>query len=342
MNKLHILRYAALVVAAAGCSAEAGPDTDLPAPTATTAQVGLVTQGIRMQGMRMQGMRMQGMTMQGIRLTGATLNNKDWQLRIEKGELVATRSGNTVLRGASLVGMHVFADVHNLQVTPPATAVAEYRITAIQLEDSQYDPTATGNTYLYTLEQYVTDTATWAAACPTDTDGRNVAIALNAIWDDSGARVESTTQFTFGCTIGVIAKCYRWGYRPWVTGYGDLVSLHQTCTRMARADYCGNGIPHTQDGTWINIWDLLPPPGPIEDYVGKPRGMTFEAGWNQGGAVCLSRARWRSDQTGLYASQCPDRLIPHGTQAACDTVVEALGYAADVKLFNESYINATP
>jgi hypothetical protein len=27
------------------------------------------------------------------------------------------------------------------------------------------------------------------------------------------------------------------------------------CFRMMPADYCGNGNPHTRDGTLIEIWD---------------------------------------------------------------------------------------
>ena len=117
-------------------------------------------------------------------------------------------------------------------------------------------------------------------------------LPLAAIWDGHGNRIASSTQFTFGCTTGVVAKCYRWGYRPWVTGYGDLATVHWICTRVARADYCGNGVTHTRDNTLINVWDNLPAPGPIQAQGQTPTGMLFEAGWSTGGAVCLSHARW--------------------------------------------------
>src|SRR4030095_3484923 len=104
----------------------------------------------------------------------------------------------------------------------------------------------------------------------------------------------------------------RWGYRPWVTGYGDLVSVHQTCTRLARADYCGAGVSNTQDGAWGNVWDKLPAPGPIQSHGGllPPVGMLFEAGWNTDGAVCLSRARWLVRDGGPVAPPCPRRPGP--------------------------------
>jgi hypothetical protein len=306
-------------------------------------------QGMTMQGMTMQGMTMQGMTMQGMRLGGATIDGDSLgNVHVEHGEVVAVRKG-VVLRGADLVGAHFKADVRNTAVTPPKAAVAEYRVTSVELEDPDYDPTGTGDTYLYTLEQWVPDTSSWQPACPADTDGRRVAIPLAATWDEHGDRQPGGSRFTFGCTFGVIAKCYRWGYRPWVTGYGDLAQMHWACTRMARADYCGDGTPHTRNGTQINIWDKLPAPGPIQRRAGLPLpygplpmpGMLFEAGWNTGGAVCLSHARWLLGDADALAALCPGRLIPPSPVGGtvCDTVSEALGYDGGAKLFNEAYLN---
>jgi hypothetical protein len=310
--------------------------------TATTEQAGMSMQGMSMQGMSMQGMSMQGMSMQGMRLDGATLSGGPLQhIRVEHGELVA-ENGSATLRGDALVGAHLFADVRNITVTPAASAVVEYRITAVEPEDPEYDPTGTGDTYLYTLEQWVAESGAWQAACPADTDGRHVAVPLAATWDEHGDRIVSSSRFTFGCTTGVIAKCYRWGYRPWVTGYGDLATMHWTCTRMARGDYCGNGVPHTRDGTWINHWDKLPPPGPIQSHGGllPPLGMLFEAGWNTGGAVCLSRARWGADKGGVLAALCPQRLVAPSILGGtvCDTVGDVFGYDQDAQMFNEAYI----
>jgi hypothetical protein len=310
--------------------------------TSTVDQYGMNMQGMNMQGMNMQGMNMQGMNMQGMNMQGFDLGSLTLQgplsnVRVEKGELVANRGAN-VLRGTELVGATLTARVVS-KTDPTVVGDLDYRITAITAESSSYDPTHSGNTYLYTLEQYRADTNTWVPACDPDTDGRRIAIPVAATFDSHGDRVESSTLFTMGCTTGVIAKCYRWGYRPWLTGYGDLASTHWACTRMARGDYCGDGTSHTQDGTWINVWDRLPAPGPIQRHgLLAPIGMLFEAGWNTGGAVCLSRARWLLDDT--LANLCPGRLVPPGLLGAtvCDSVVEVLGQDANAKLFNESYL----
>jgi hypothetical protein len=297
-------------------------------------------QGMNMQGMNMQGMNMQGMNMQGMNMQGATLGSHQLQnLRIVKGEVIAERGGHT-LRDTSLTGARFTARAVSSD-SPPIVAELAYRITAVTLENPAYDPTHSGGTYLYTLEQYREDTEEWVPACGPDGDGRRVAIPVAATWNAHGDRVESSTLFTFACTTGVIAKCYRWGYRPWLTGYGtSMAAMHQSCTRMARADYCGDGTPHTQDGTWINVWDTLSSPGPIQRHgLLPPLGMLFEAGWSTDGAVCMSRARWLLDD-GL-AQLCPNRLVAPGLLGAtvCDTVVEVLGYDANAKLFNESYLN---
>ena len=330
------LYWVAVGIVLSGCDA-------VETSTSTTMQPGINMQGINMQGINMQGINMQGMAMHGFLVDGATMNGAVLSnVHVERGEVFGDRGANT-LHGTSLVGAHFLAEVRDLSTTPPTVSSAEYRVTAISPEDSQYDPTNTGNTFLYTLEQWVDDTAGWQPACLPDAGGNNLAIPLAATWDEHGDRSVSSALFTFGCTSGVIAKCYRWGYRPWITGYGDIVSMHWTCTRVARADYCGNGVSHTHNGTAINVWDKLPAPGPIQSHGGllPPMGMMFEAGWNTGGAVCLSHARWLLDDGAALAAACPDRLVAPGLLGGtvCDTVSAVLGYDSNAKMFNEAYLN---
>ena len=329
VTRFHIYHCAMFGVALSACGV-------VDTPTSSTEQA-----GTQMQGTEMQGTEMQGMAMQGIRIAGATLDGTPLtHVRVERGEVVA-QQGSTTLRGKQLARARFLADMRNIKVTPPRSAVVQYRVAAIDDELPRYDPD-TGNTYLYTLEQWVDDTSSWQPACPADGDGRRVAIPLAATWDEHGDRIASSARFTFACTTGVIAKCYRWGYRPWVTGYGDLTAMHWTCTRLARADYCGIGQPRTRYGTEINVWDKLPFPGPIQGHGGvlPPPGMLFEAGWNTGGAVCLSHARWIQDDGAALAALCPSRLVPPGLgETVCNTLPQALGYDANAQMFNEAYLN---
>jgi hypothetical protein len=260
---------------------------------------------------------------------------------VGRGEVIAERDGVT-LRGTSLVGAELQAEARLPGAGAAETTLVAYRIADVAPESSAYDPTKTGSTYVYTLEQWVEDSESWQPACAPDADGRRVAIPVAATWDEKGNRIESSSLFTFGCTTGVIAKCYRWGYRPWLTGYGaDMPEMHQTCTRLARADYCGDGVSHTQNGTLVNVWDNLPAPGPIQRHGGllPPLGMIFEAGWGPQGAICLSHARWIT-LGGLLANVCPGRLIPLGLGGiACNSVVDVLLLYPSARMYNESYLN---
>jgi ADYC domain len=307
--------------------------------TSENAQFTLREQGIQLQGIQLQGIQLQGMRMLGFQFANATLNGIALQnLRVDKGELVAEQ-GQVTLRGTGLLNARLYAQVRNTSVNPATTATVEYEITGIEAESATHDPTQTGSTFLYALAQNVG--GTWQAACPTDAEGRSAAIPLTATWDEGGHRVASSSLFTLACTTGAIAKCYRWGYRPWVTGYGDLVATHWACTRAVRADYCGNGTSHTRDGTVINLWDNIPAPGPLQTRA-TGTGMLFEAGWSTSGAVCLSRDRWTLGGP-LIAGGCPNRLVVPilgllgGT--VCDLLVLLGLNPQDARVFNESNLN---
>jgi hypothetical protein len=313
--------------------------------TSTTKQMtGSQAQGPELHGFDLQG-DVEDMTMRGFQFSGATLNGSALtNVRIEQGELVAEQ-GSATLHADDLEGARLIAQVKDMSANPPEIHTVEYRITAVEEEDDDYDPTDTGETYLYTLEQNVDGNGDWQPACPLDADDRRVAIPLTDFYDETGARVDSSTLFTFSCTRGAIAKCYRWGYRPWLTGFGtSMEDMHWTCTRLARADYCGTGASYTYEGTEINVWDSLPSPGPIQSHGSTPSGMVFEAGWNTGGAVCFSAQRWLLVNGGpLIAVLCPNRLIlpvpllVPGT--LCNDDEDVIELYPTAKMFNETKLN---
>ena len=330
MTRYVVFRIAMLCLAS--CSSELARQVD--------GQPIMTQQGTELLGLVMQGTQLQGMTFQGFRFAGATLNGAPLaNLRIDKGELVAEQNQIT-LRGAALIHAHLFADAQNRNAQPPQSVVVEYQISDIAAEDPMYDPTHTGGTYLYTLTQNVDNTGSWQPACPADSDGRRVAIPLADTSDERGTRISLPQRFSLACTTGAMAKCYRWGYRPWVTGYGNLPLTHWACTRATRADYCGDGVSHTLNGTLINLWDSLGAPGPILAHGSTPPGMTFEAAWDPNGAICLSHARWNLGGT-VVAAACPNRLRPPGQAMqpsnVCDSVADALMQGGvSPRMFNES------
>lgn len=174
----------------------------------------------------------------------------------------------------------------------------------LRIEAVSLDPTdAEGEVFLYDVS-FLDDTDhRWKPFCQPDLEGHTTALPLQGSWDARGNYVPSDTVITFACTKGVLAKCVRWGYKPWKVVNGrSLRDHHQACTRMARADYCGDGISHTRDGTLIDLHDGLgiqkPDPGP---------DLRFEAGWAPEGATYIRRARYAEPLEQLV-SECPDRL----------------------------------
>jgi hypothetical protein len=148
-------------------------------------------------------------------------------------------------------------------------------------------------------------------------------VFVPGIWDETGRRHESVVNggnnvdTTYSCTAGVIAKCVVWGYRPWDVG----ADMHEACTRMARADYCGNGVPHTEEGTLIDLYDTRGIQMPVADD-----GLSFEAAWNEDGAVCVRESRFvdvTSSGTRVYPT-CWTSL-PH-----CETFEEAVDLGAEL------------
>ncbi len=138
-------------------------------------------------------------------------------------------------------------------------------------------------------------------------------------WDSRGRRVVSPGTVTFACMSGVIAKCVSWGYAPWSAG----AAAHQACTRLARADYCGNGESWTREGTTINVYDDRG----IQTST-PSSSMSFEAGWGPEGAVCVNEPRFRiADADGT-------ELLPH-----CWTSLPRCGSLAEARTLGASLVN---
>jgi hypothetical protein len=317
------------------------PTTSLQArgpSTALTVQQGQETQGQEQQGCQQQGTQLIGTptdTPITSAYTGWWNRRKLKPGRVVEGRLVGDGGA---LSGAALAGTWI----------PSMDGASQVWLI---VRSATQDPTyGDGSTWLYGLDVYDPATGVTSPFCANDAQGVSAAIPVAAIFDGTGSRVESSSAFTFGCTAGVLAKCVRWGYRPWlqdVTGSSSqFAALHWSCTRMARADYCGDGRSWTHNGTTINIWDTAPAPGPFQAHGPTDPTFIFEAGWNTGGAVCLSKERWATIDPAV-AQDCPNRLIPPGAATpvgtVCESPTDASLFDPGVELFNESHVNvATP
>ncbi len=137
--------------------------------------------------------------------------------------------------------------------------------------------------------------------CGLDDSGNPVeAVALRGTWDQNegtstgGSWNGNASYFTFACVNAALGKCATNGYAPWrkvrptgCTSDKCLVSLrnhHQACSRMMRADYCGDGTSYTVDGTDVNLYD---------EYEVRQDSLAWniEGEWGADGAVCLTATR---------------------------------------------------
>jgi hypothetical protein len=188
--------------------------------------------------------------------TGLTVDGTEFVLRLDDGR---------ILRGSDLKGA-------TLKMRTAAGALN------VTIRDAEEDPQAVGGRVL--LHHFVTSDAGGKAAdlCLPDADGKSLGFPVP----------DARGGFELTCTSGAIAKCIRWGYRPWdgLPGGAPLRALHRACVHMVRADYAGDGSTHTRDGTLIYVCDRFGV-RPCE----KNAPLAFEAAWGELGATCVARPR---------------------------------------------------
>lgn len=199
----------------------------------------------------------------------------------------------------------------------------------VRIDSVETDPSDSAeDIYLYGISVYDASAQVWVNPCLPDRDGLQKALVLSGEWDASGNH-HASERLTFSCTSGVLAKCVRWGYKPWKDAPGlPMRALHQACTRMTRADYCGDGRSHTKEGTPINIFDAfgIQTRDPVD-------GMAFEAAWGPHGAIAIAQGRY--DDVQKILAECPGTLTQASTKAR--PLADLKQAYPQTLLFNESY-----
>ncbi|MGO9741757.1 MAG: ADYC domain-containing protein [Roseiarcus sp.] len=145
-----------------------------------------------------------------------------------------------------------------------------------------------GEMMLYTLTEQVGANGAWENICEPDAQGRRAAFPLTGRFTATVVHVDQPDRVSILCTAGAEGKCVRFGYKPWghAPDGSSLAPYYQTCLRLVRADYCGDGVGHTRDGTPIDIFDRK---GIQNDEIAP--GMSFEAAFAADGAVCVAHPR---------------------------------------------------
>lgn len=233
---------------------------------------------------------------------------------VERTALRITLADGRVLSGADLLGVTLtIADADGNQIP--------VRIEAVQADP--LDPSGETTLYAFSAEDAAGE---WRNMCQPDPYGGQWGFPL-AFTEDGKAGPPGA--FSITCTSGARGKCIRFGYKPWHPDVDGVAmrDLYDSCVRMVRADYCGDGTGHTRDGTLIDIYDRFG----IQQSQPAP-GMSFEAAWAPDGAVCIARTRIPDVATldDILAS-CP-RLRQAPSGAACTETA-----ASGALLFNRSF-----
>jgi hypothetical protein len=257
----------------AACAME--PEMDV----ATTEEAGVSLNGVSLNGVSLNGVSLNGVSLNGVSLNGVSLNG----VSLNGITLTASSFSGLNSSGQRIAGSQFVGTQWTGQLSSGSTI--QMRIDSMtQGFGSNADVSMYGVSYL--------SGSTWSRLCGSDatTAAPILAIPVSGVWNyqkgvpGGGGFTADATRFTFGCRGTAIAKCVEMGYKPWkaasVAG-GNLTNHHVSCTRLLRADYCGDGNTYTVNGTQVDIYDGL---GIQTDTVVWP----FEAEWTPSGARCMA------------------------------------------------------
>jgi hypothetical protein len=298
-----------------GCAEAARTDRTLVGASSADSS----PDGRILNGRILNGRILNGISLNGISLNGNTLDG----VSLQGGALVA--AGDVDLTGALLTG------------TLSDGSTITLRIDAVR-------PSSDADITLYAVSyRELQDGSPWGPLC-TDAEGSPVtAFPLAGTWNyaegipGGGSHDDVAGTFTFACEGHALAECVGLGFAPWrhvseCRAPGDchvlsLASFHQTCTRMLRADYCGDGTSMTRDGTVIDVWDAFGIQSDTDPH------WRFEAEWTTEGAACVTRPRWPIVAPGglptrtYILEHCPSRWRVEGCGGPDSTFFTPNGFA---------------
>lgn len=339
MRNHQVFLISVLSAALAGCSSETIPSSE---DVEQVAQDVLTENGLALNGLHMNGARVNGLHVTGLHVNGTTLNGSHVVGTKLEGTVFSGKVDGNTVSGPAFSGAVMTATIAGHQGT-------------LKVRIDEVSPSDDADINLYDVSVLAPGAPAWQPLC-TDLNGERVqAIPLRGYWDESqgtptgGDHFDEPDEFTFACMGYSLAKCVEIGYKPWKTtvqcaspGVCKVIPLsyhHQACTRMLRADYCGDGTPTTRDGTLVDVADNVGMETPA-----APASWLFEAEWSPEGAACVKNTRWLTmpGGSGDYAGEnvhqyinvhCPTRWANRPT--TCGTPMSSFypipGYNVPLK-----------
>jgi hypothetical protein len=266
------------VALAAACTSEPTEPSSVTVD-ALTANNGISVNGISLNGISVNGISMNGISVNGISVNGISVNGISVNgismngisvngISVNGISLNGTAVNGISVNGTDFVGAHMFAQLSNGD--------------SLDLRVDDIAPLDGANSDVLAYAVSASVDSGWVPLCGYEPDGSvKRALAVPGNWNlTTGAWSDDGKAFTFACRKASVAKCVEFGYKTWL-GFGD----HQhACVRMLRADYCGDGVPHTITGTLINLYDDA---GVQVDTESWP----VDAEWGPDGALCVNHVR---------------------------------------------------
>ncbi len=232
---------------------------------------GAVVNGRRLNGRRLNSDRVGGFALKAFSLNG--LNMTAPTMAANQLSLVDANAQTVV--GTDLEGLRI-----EMEYEDPETLVkSNWELSHTEME------TLSSGLIMQTIKQRQLPGGSWQNACENDAKS----IQLRGQWNEDTATLISSAsdRSTWACAGAALADCALWGYVPGKTHGGtSLDGYHQTCLRAKRADYCGTGIHHTENGHQLDIYDDLGVMVPVT--VGL---WDVEAMWGPDGAICMNFTR---------------------------------------------------
>lgn len=227
--------------------------------------------------LQVPSLALDGTERNGARLVGMTVEASDGSsvplatVQLDRGVLSGTDGSGLLYEGADFIGSHWTVELGE----PPVVETVVMTITDFIDDDPR-------SRYVIHHGPAVGDTP--KPNCATDpATGESSMILFEdlAVDEQTGQMSADTGTVYFGCISGAVGKAAMWGYVPWDHG----TDMHQTASRVVRADYCGDGKAWTETGVGLQLEDEAK----INEFL-APEQQT-EAMWGPDGAVCVRSPR---------------------------------------------------
>ena len=268
------MKHWVLIALLSGCAFGDPDDDEMESlKQAATSLNGVSLNGVSLNGVSLNGVSLNGVSLNGVSLNGVSLNG----VTLNASKISAKNPAGQTITGAALVGSTFSGTLSN------GTTMN------LRVDSVTQGTGVNADMWLYGVSYE--NAGTWARLCGSDTSTPSKPILATPVtgeWNyatgvtGGGSYTADPARFTFACRGTAIAKCVEMGYKQWKTAGGVNLQNHMVaCTRMLRADYCGNGTSYTANGKQVDLYDNL---GVQIDT----QGWNIEAEWTASGARCVA------------------------------------------------------